>query len=508
MNQTGMRIEWRTLLITSTLLIAILPALAVGRQPDRAIAEGQELFNRRFELGHSLSPDGDGLGPMFNHVSCAACHVQGGIGGGGPVDVNVDILSAQLANPGSRPTQKSLVATLKSLHPAFLAPDEKIIPSIILHRFGLGSRYAEARRLFAPDVPLEPSSDQRVELQRSLAEQPQPVSKKKQPITLIRTQRNTTALFGAGKIDEIPDDILRSIAAAQAREGQVSGRVPPVGPDKVGRFGWRGQIEHLHDFVLGACANELGLEVPGNPQPMDPVRPKYRPAGLDLTAEKCRSLTAFVAALPAPKFVEPKTDERRDLVAQGRKAFSSLGCAACHLERIGPVESIFSDLLLHDMGPALADPVLAAATLELVKQRPLAAENGEAKLVNSSIPRITPPQPSPSGSYYGGPSFTSLAISVPPSTVRLINAQAGMENEYRVQQTNLDREWRTPPLWGLADSAPYLHDGRAATVVEAIALHGGEADASTKKFFAASAADRLAVLEFLKCLRAPQLALE
>src|SRR6185369_9644993 len=121
-------------------------------------------------------------------------------------------------------------------------------------------------------------------LQRNLAEQPQPVARTKAPVVLVRSQRNTTALFGAGKIDQIPDHILRSLATAQTKEGQVSGRVPPVGPDKVGRFGWRGQMEHLHDFVLGACANELGLEVPGNAQPIDPLRPAYRSPGLDLTS--------------------------------------------------------------------------------------------------------------------------------------------------------------------------------------------------------------------------------
>ena len=34
-------------------------------------------------------------------------------------------------------------------------------------------------------------------------------------------------------------------------------------------------------------------------------------------------------------------------------------------------------------------------------------------------------------------------------------------------------EWRTPPLWGVADSAPYMHDGRANTLSDAIELHGG-----------------------------------
>ena len=35
-------------------------------------------------------------------------------------------------------------------------------------------------------------------------------------------------------------------------------------------------------------------------------------------------------------------------------------------------------------------------------------------------------------------------------------------------------EWRTPPLWGFRDSGPYLHDGRAETLDQAVALHGGE----------------------------------
>ena len=35
-------------------------------------------------------------------------------------------------------------------------------------------------------------------------------------------------------------------------------------------------------------------------------------------------------------------------------------------------------------------------------------------------------------------------------------------------------EWRTPPLWGFRDSAPYLHDGRAQDLAQAVALHGGQ----------------------------------
>jgi cytochrome c peroxidase len=69
--------------------------------------------------------------------------------------------------------------------------------------------------------------------------------------------------------------------------------------------------------------------------------------------------------------------------------------------------------------------------------------------------------------------------------------------------TNLQQEWRTPPLWGVRDSAPYLHDGRAGTLVEAIAWHGGQGTPSANAFLNLETEKRLEVLEFLRTLRAP-----
>ena len=58
--------------------------------------------------------------------------------------------------------------------------------------------------------------------------------------------------------------------------------------------------------------------------------------------------------------------------------------------------------------------------------------------------------------------------------------------------------YRTPPLWGLADTAPYLHHGAAATVAEAIAAHGGEAEASRLQFEELDADARETLLTFLR----------
>jgi hypothetical protein len=67
-------------------------------------------------------------------------------------------------------------------------------------------------------------------------------------------------------------------------------------------------------------------------------------------------------------------------------------------------------------------------------------------------------------------------------------------------------EWRTPPLWGYRDSGPYLHDGRAQTLEETVALHGGQGSRSAKKFFDLSPQQQMQIETFLKSLMAPSAA--
>ena len=62
------------------------------------------------------------------------------------------------------------------------------------------------------------------------------------------------------------------------------------------------------------------------------------------------------------------------------------------------------------------------------------------------------------------------------------------------------REFRTPPLWGLPNTAPYLHDGSASDVEQAIAGHAGEALASAQAYQALTVSERQALLAFLGSL--------
>ena len=66
-----------------------------------------------------------------------------------------------------------------------------------------------------------------------------------------------------------------------------------------------------------------------------------------------------------------------------------------------------------------------------------------------------------------------------------------------------DPHFTTARLWGVADTAPYMHDGRALTLASAIMMHGGEAQASRDAFAAARESEQADLLHFLRTLRTP-----
>lgn len=89
---------------------------------------------------------------------------------------------------------------------------------------------------------------------------------------------------------------------------------------------------------------------------------------------------------------------------------------------------------------------------------------------------------------------------------------AGIYSDFRLHelQANVNysygQSWKTPPLWGVADSAPYLHDGSAKTLEDAIAEHGGAASLSRSKYYLKEPNEQRDLIAFLKTLRAPAIA--
>ena len=78
------------------------------------------------------------------------------------------------------------------------------------------------------------------------------------------------------------------------------------------------------------------------------------------------------------------------------------------------------------------------------------------------------------------------------------------ENFHKVPfGSNHNREFITARLWGVRDTAPYLHDGRATTITDAILAHGGEAKKARKRFVKLEQSAKDNLLAFLYSLRTP-----
>jgi CxxC motif-containing protein (DUF1111 family) len=381
--------------------------------------KGEVLFKHEWKPNDPLSGGGDGLGPVFNATSCVACHNQGGVGGSGGLRHNVTTFTARI--PGQAPRQG------------------------VVHARGVNQR--ETLRDIHPDLPAvsQPTLEQLVVLSGRNNHCLTP------PTGIHISQRNTPALFGVKLIDEIPERVILAEAKSQRlrwgmapteSESAPVGRALHLADGRVGRFGWKSQIASLSDFVQAACANELGLSNPGQAQPVPLYKHTSSSAarGLDLTAEQCDQLTAFCASLPRPVERLPK-DVSAEQATAGKQLFGTVGCADCHTPKLGSVDGIYSDLLLHQMGRDLV---------------------GGGSYGEPPIPQPDVPDDGPSPS-----------------------------------------EWRTPPLWGVADSVPYLHDGRAATLEDAIRLHGGQGQRAAGRFARLSPNDRNRLIAFLKSLRAP-----
>lgn len=433
-----------------------------------------------------LAPKADGLGPMFNAVSCVACHFQGTIGGGGPNDNNVQFVS--LLHPDdSAAAHKSDERKAAVLDPRFRDTSD-----VFLHRNGTDisgdkSTYADQRnRVLGIGSIANPLT---LRQPRNLVE----------GVWLRLVERNTTALFGNGLIDRIPESALIELENRQKTETPaIAGRRAGGGPSSVGRFGWRGQVGNLDDFIRGACAAELGLQTvrgktqfPQTPDPLQPPPRKSRSRGPlqpDLAEREVNALIAFVRELPAPPAPNLVDDPNSEQLVHGYTLMNSFGCTACHVENVGPAKGIFSDLLLHDMGPKLADSI-AAQIRAGTRTKPRTEPEFEEVLVN------------PVFSYYGRRSRSGGIVRIPktPSRSRSQAARIAFKQETEAMQ----RAWKTPPLWGVADSAPYLHDGRAPTLLEAVEFHAGQALASRNRFVNASQSDQAALLAFLAALRAP-----
>ncbi len=383
----------------------------LGDPIPTASAEQLETFARGLKVAKHRFTREEGLGPAFNLTFCAGCHEKPAIGGSAGLYRNFFLAAKRL-------------------------PDGAYLPATSAGKSGGVIRMYD----YAPGRPSRPEVD---------------------PELNIIAQRNAIPFFGVGLLAALGNDEILKRADPDDRDGDgISGR---ANWDRgfVGRFGRKAQTVSIEGFIRGPLFNHLGITtVPLTDEqraklPVDSSNgsktsadaglasdPLVRTAqlrralaGLDRHAQAAApdapnadddgvpdpemsqqdlfDLISYAMLLAAPK-IEPETEQ----TAHGREVFDSVGCGGCHTPRLkGPrgLLPVYSDLLLHDMGPDLADGL----------------EQGLAK----------------------------------------------------------GYEFRTQPLWGIAAVGPYLHDGRAGTLREAILAHG-EADYADLEAFLRSLGGR------------------
>ncbi len=256
--------------------------------------------------------------------------------------------------------------------------------------------------------------------------------------------------------------------------GQIDGSgVRGVRQDLIVRpFGWKGSVASLRQMVveslqrnLGVQAEELGNAGPPGAAPYGdgpPADPDLDGVPREATTGMVTALTAYLAALTLPIEESPEPPSFLIATARGAELFSKLGCASCHVPELQLKNPVVS------LGPG-----------------------------PRSRPRVDLT-----------PLLTSAGRAERQATVRLYSDlkmhDLGEElSEPRGYLGAPRHLWLTPPLWGLAVSAPYLHDGRAGSIDGAIRAHGGEAKAARDAYAGLSPEEGGTLRLFLQTLSRP-----
>ena len=317
-------------LVTTACAKAPKPGDPVGglTGEERRLFEGGKV-----EFERVFTPQ-TGLGPLFNADACAECHespVSGGSGDEVEVHVSAFLAEGPLCDPL---VQKGGPVIQQKVTPALKA----------------------ALGIDAEPVPAEATA---------------------------RAMRTTPDLFGFGLLDAVPDAVILALADPDDRDGDgISGRPNRFFDGRLGRFGRKALVPTLREFNAGAFVVEQGIT---NPEVLseETVGGQPIPPGVDPVPEPEITEKALEATDAFVRFLAPPAPLKLTRVAtQGRDIFSRIGCHRCHVPTLKTGDhavkalsnrevAAYTDLLLHDMGPELADICLGLATPSEFRTEPL-----------------------------------------------------------------------------------------------------------------------------------------
>ncbi|HVO03613.1 MAG TPA: di-heme oxidoredictase family protein [Candidatus Cybelea sp.] len=320
---------------------------------------GRALFDREWAPAPASTEAADGLGPLFNARSCNACHPGGGRGV--PFDKSGAVLAALLFRLGGHSAD-------------YTDP----IYGRQIQTGGVAGLAAEARALVSFEKSTVTLKDGTAVTLRKPVPRLAQLGEGRLASATVISPRLATAIDGIGLLQRIPEDEILGRADPTDEDADgVSGRPNRVidrvtGTTAIGRFGWKAGEAELQAQDAKALNLDIGLSNPVFPDAYgDCTKPETRchamPNGaspqfdnLEVPASLTRLIDRFVAEAVLPASTTPTPAD----VAQGRDVFMEVGCEACHRASFDlpaaeglPARTIapYSDLLLHDMGPGLAD---------------------------------------------------------------------------------------------------------------------------------------------------------
>lgn len=296
---------------------------------------------------------GKGLGPSFNHNSCAACHAFPAIGGSSP---RVNTQLAVAADQGAR-----------NIVPSFLSIDGPIREARFKRKPD-GSPDGGVHALFTIAGRADAPSNCGLR-QTNWASQP----------ASNLSFRIPTPTFGLGLVEAISDEtILANRAANTAAKNMfgITGKENRNDNDgTITRFGWKAQNKSLLIFAGEAYNVEQGVTNEAFPNPRETAagcdalgHPEDNTFNENEPGGDLVPFALFMKLLSAPTPVASYGTVTAYSIARGRQFFSQVGCVYCHTEsmRTGPANiaaltnqpvNLFSDLLVHNMGAGLADEI-------------------------------------------------------------------------------------------------------------------------------------------------------
>jgi CxxC motif-containing protein (DUF1111 family) len=178
-------------------------------------------------------------------------------------------------------------------------------------------------------------------------------------------------------------------------------------------------------------------------------------------------------------------------IQNGERVFEAANCSSCHKPSLTVDAPIFHEPSQH---VDYRDDVFPAGSQVRLPQTAIVFD------ITSDLPNN--PEVLPSGQTLGNFERDANGGAVVRLYADLKRHEMGSALAEEIDEGNLGSKsiFMTEALWGVGATPPYLHDGRATTLVEAIAYHGGDAEESKNAFLAQSEDDQRDLLTFLENL--------